>query len=32
MITYNSRELNQLAKKKKFNRDTLEKVLRLSEL
>ena len=32
MITYNLRELNQLAKKKKFNRDTLEKVLRLSEL
>ena len=32
MITYNLRELNQFAKKKKFNRDTLEKVLRLSEL
>lgn len=32
MRTYSLRELNKLADKVKFNRDTLEKVLRLSEL
>lgn len=32
MLTYNLRDLNKLAKKNSFNRDTLEKVLRLSEM
>lgn len=32
MKTYNLRDLNKLAEEVSFNRDTLEKVLRLAEL
>jgi len=32
MRSYNLRELTEIARSRKFNRDTLEKILRLAEL